>query len=524
MPLPWLEKELLRPGSYPERPANVTVRQTHISYLFFTPGYVYKVKKPVDFGFLDFTTLDKRLYYCREEVRLNRRLARGVYLGVSAIVRRTGGVRVELSERTDKEVLEYAVRMKRLPEEFVLDLMIDKGTVDADAVKRVAAAVAAFHAKAETGPHIVAFGSTALITENTEENFAQTSTYVAKTVTPRQYADIKDYTENFLAASRELFMRRVKGGFIRECHGDIHTEHVYISNKIDILDCIEFNERFRYGDTIADVAFLSMDLDYKNRHDLSLVFEASYINGSGDKAGTELLDFYKCYRAYVRGKVEGFKLKEPETSGRDRALALVKSKTHFRLAHLYATGGYRPTLVVIRGLPAAGKTTLARVLKREAGFEVFSSDMVRKELFTGANHQRRCEGFGEGIYSAEATAATYSTLIERAGKLLSSGRSVILDATFSRARHIRDARAGAEAAGALFCVVECVLDQDLTRRRIEQRAGAGRDDEFSDATWEVYLKQKEFFEPYGPPHLTVDTDAESEIVASLVLDELSEVV
>jgi aminoglycoside phosphotransferase family enzyme/predicted kinase len=510
--LPGLIETLLEPGAYPERPEKVTLVQTHISYLFFTPTHVYKVKKPVDFGFLDFSTLEKRLHFCREEVRLNRRLAPGVYLDVVSITSDKEGISIG----GGGEVIEYAVKMKRLPEETMLEEMLKTETVTSEIIERVAEAVASFHKKAESNAEISSFGRPEMVKNNTDENFAQTRNYIGRTITKKQYGDIKAYTDEFLGSRKAAFIERVEKGFIKDCHGDIHSEHVSISDGIQIYDCIEFNERFRYSDTVADAAFLSMDLDFHNRHDLTRPFDDTYFSSTGDSAGRMLLDFYKCYRAFVRGKVEGFRLMEPEETEEDKREAELKARLYFHLAHLYGTGGFRPLMLVLRGLSGTGKTAIADKLSLKTGFCVLSSDVIRKGLFGIAPGEHRFEPFERGIYTKEATERTYSRLIERGAALIASGRSVILDATFSRSEYLKSAGEKAKALGALFHVVECAAGEEKIRERLNKRAL--EDKAVSDAGWEIYMKQKALFEHFDGPKLVIETAGPLEDMVKKVVE------
>jgi aminoglycoside phosphotransferase family enzyme/predicted kinase len=520
--LPSLIEALLEPRAYPERPEKVTLQQTHISYLFFTPRYVYKVKKPVDFAFLDFSTLKKRLHFCQEEVRLNRRLAPGLYLDVVAITAGKAGKEGVFMEG-EGEALEYAVKMKRLPAETMLEAMLERETVTGEVIERVARAVASFHKKAETNERISSFGLPEMIKNNTDENFSQTKDFIGRTITRKQYDDIKAYTDSFLSSKKGEFNKRVQKGFIKDCHGDIHSEHISISDGIQVYDCIEFNERFRYSDIVADSAFLSMDLDFHNRHDLTRLFDDAYFSSIGDGAGRRLLDFYKCYRAFVRGKVEGFKLVEPEETETDKREAELKARLYFHLAHLYATGGFRPTMLVLRGLSGTGKTIIADELSRKTDFVVLSSDAIRKGLFGIKPEEHRFEPFEKGIYTTEATERTYAELIEKGTALVETGRSVILDATFSELKYLKIAASKAKASGAIFHVVECVAEEETIRKRLKQRSlekGA-----ISDARWEVYKKQKGLFEslptPFeGGPHLVLKTDGPTEGVIQKVIEQV----
>ncbi len=512
MGLPRLIEALLDPSSYPEPPARVELRQTHISYLFFTPRFVYKIKKPVDFGFLDFSTLEKRRFFCAEEVRLNRRLAPDVYIGVVPVTEKDGKALMEGAG----ESIEYAVKMKRLDAGKSLENALEHGGVTTDIIERVARRVARFHAEAQTSPYISSFGSVECIRKNIGENFDQTAPFVGTAISSPLFDRIKGYNDGFMRVNEGLLRGRVEEGFVRDCHGDIHCDHVSISDGIEIIDCIEFNERFRYSDIVADAAFLSMDLDFRNRADLSRAFDAAYFASSGDAEGKGLLDFYKCYRAYVRGKVAAFKSAEEEVGPEARMAALIDAKRHFHIAGEYAEGGLKPLLIVIRGLSGTGKSMVANLLAENTGFCTFSSDLIRKELAGLAPSERRVAAYGAGIYSKEFTDKTYTTLIERAGNLLKAGRSVICDATFSKGGYLRMAKEAAREAGASFRLIECAADDETIRKRLLKRLeepGA-----ISDAGLEVYERQKESYEPVEGPCLEVDTTVPLNEVLVKIID------
>lgn len=489
MGLPPIIKELLDPQAYPERPDHVELRQTHISYVFLTPKFAYKIKKPVDFGFLDFTTVEKRRHFCHEEVRLNRRLAPKIYLGVVPVALKDG----KPVMGGEGEAVEYAVKMARVPDSTLLLEKLRNNEAGPVEIKRVGHVIAGFHGRAETSDYIKGFGSPRLIRKNTDENFAQTFPYIGKTVSEGLYKKIKSYTENFIRENETLFSERMAGGFVRDCHGDIHSEHVSIVNGIDIIDCIEFNERFRFSDVVSDLAFLSMDLDCLNRNDLTRVLEDSYFIESGDEQGRGLLDFYKCYRAYVRGKVEGFKSAEPEVAEAERADSILSALYHFHLSGLYASGGFRPQAVIIRGLQATGKSTLSRALSEHTGYSHLSTDSIRKELAGLQPGERRVEKYKEGIYSADFTERVYAALIKRALEFLSAGRSVVLDATFSKKRLFDLALETFK--GFNVHLIECVAKDSTVRERMERRPLEPVKGAVSDADWAIYQRQKAEYDP-----------------------------
>ncbi len=329
--LPELVQALLEPKTYPEAPQGVELVQTQMSFVFLTGDHVYKVKKPVDLGYLDYTTLDKRRFYCQKEVELNRRLCPDAYLGVVPITQDEVGISIG----GQGEVIEYAVRMLRLPQGAMMDVLLAQDQVSPDMVASVARKLAEFHKKAETNAEISAFGDLGTIVQNTDENFIQTKKYIGVTIPRERYQRIKEYTNSFIENNTPLFHRRIADGRIRDCHGDLHAAHICFLNDICIYDCIEFNDRFRYCDVAAEVAFLAMDLDHYGRADLSRSFVNAYVSRSRDKELAQLLDFYKCYRAYVRGKVGSFHLNDPHISEKAKATILATARSYFELAESY---------------------------------------------------------------------------------------------------------------------------------------------------------------------------------------------
>ena len=330
--LPELVQALLDPKAYPETlPQGIELVQTQMSFVFLTDDYVYKVKKPVNLGYLDYTSLDRRRFYCQREVELNRRLCPDAYLGVVPITRDKGDTFVE----GQGEVIEYAVKMRRLPQEAMMDVLLANNQVSPQMVTSLAQKLVEFHQRAETNVNISAFGDLDAITKNTEENFTQTVEYIGRTISQAKYRHIKDYTDSFIEKNTPLFHKRITDGRIRDCHGDLHAAHICFTNGICIYDCIEFNDRFRYCDVASEVAFLAMDLDHYGRADLSQSFVNAYVAQSRDEELLRLLNFYKCYRAYVRGKVESFKLDDPYIPEEEKTGVLAIARSYFDLAQSY---------------------------------------------------------------------------------------------------------------------------------------------------------------------------------------------
>jgi len=322
---------LMKPEAYDEDPGSIELVQTHISFVFLTKRFVYKVKKAVDFGFLDFTTLEKRRFFCEKELELNRRLCGDMYLEVVPI-NKADAIKIKGAGET----VEYAVKMKRMPQERMMSKLLEKNKVDDRLVDRIAKVLAEFHSKAETSRRISEFGSLAVIETNWKENYDQTEEFIGKTISNEDFELIRNSVNNFMRKNVPVFEKRVTKGRVRDCHGDIHSGNIFITNGIYIFDAIEFNERFRYSDVAADVAFLAMDLDFRERTDLSNFFIERYVEYSDDQELTRLLPFYKCYRAYVRGKVVSFKLKDLNISSEDKSAAIKEAKAYFKLAAAYA--------------------------------------------------------------------------------------------------------------------------------------------------------------------------------------------
>ena len=323
---------LMKPEAYDEEePGSIKLVQTHISAVFLTKRFVYKVKKAVNFGFLDFTTLEKRRFFCEKELELNRRLCGDMYLEVVPI-NRSDSIKI----KGEGETIEYAVKMKRIPQEKMMSRLLEKNKVDNSLIDRIAKIIAEFHLKAETNRRISEFGSIETIETNWKENYDQTEEFIGKTISSEDFELIRNRINNFIRRNTAIFEKRVTEGRVRDCHGDIHSGNIFVTNGIYIFDAIEFNERFRYSDVAADVAFLAMDLDHKKRADLSNFLVKKYVEYSGDQELTKLLPFYKCYRAYVRGKVTSFKLNDPNVSGEDKRAATEEAKAYFKLAATYA--------------------------------------------------------------------------------------------------------------------------------------------------------------------------------------------
>lgn len=331
--LPDFVKYLLNDKAYPHPASEVKLVQTHISYVLLAGDFVYKFKKPVDFGFLDFTTLEKRKYFCEQELALNRRLCPTLYLGLVAVNQKGKTMNLE----GPGEVVEYGVKMKRMPEKRMMSNLIKAGKLTAKMIDDIVKVLVPFYEKADGAEKH--FGTPQAVSVNVLENFDQTENFVGgDELRKDQYDLISRYSRLFLT-SEDLFQQRIDAGRIRDCHGDLYSANICLADKVYIYDCIEFNQRFRYCDVASDVAFLAMDLDFNELEDLSSYFIDTFIKASGDQGLLDMLNFYKCYRAYVRGKIGLFTASAPEVDPATKRNSLDQAKKYFKLAERYARVG-----------------------------------------------------------------------------------------------------------------------------------------------------------------------------------------
>ena len=495
------------PESYPHRPTHVHVIQTHISWVFIASPFVFKVKKPVNLGFLDFSTLEKRHHFCRREIALNRRLAPQVYLEVIPIYKTTSG----FSFNPEGEIAEYAVKMKELSHGFFLNELLEKNLVGEKEINRVISALHRFYDAETPTPEIEQWGTPEKLKISTDENFTQAERFIGKTISLPSFETIRHYTDHFYVVNKNLFQERIQQHRILDCHGDLHLDHVHLTPEAaTIFDCIEFNDRFRFIDIASDLAFLTMDFDFKGRSDLGNLFLRNASRELGDAGVLEIANFYKCYRAFVRGKVDSIQASEKETTNsREHERQAAR---YFRLALRYVIAGSEPVVLVVMGPVGTGKSTVAKQLASELEWPVFSSDEIRKTLAGVPLTQRTPSELRTKIYSTQMTRRTYRKLLKagftaiggcsqgRRPRPLQPHNGVILDATFSRRALRKYLRDECNKAKVPFQFVELEVDPNEIKKRLK-----GRDEktaEASDARFEDFEKLNAAYEP--PSELAPD--------------------
>lgn len=509
---------LLSPGAYPRPAENVELIQTGISSVLLAGDFAYKLKKPIRTGFLDYSTLGRRQHFCKLEVELNRRLAPEIYIGVSPIVEESGEVKVD----APGETVEYAVKMKRLPQDCMMDALLEKDRVTLSMVDETARIMADFHEKARAGPEVSSYATHDSLVRMYGSDMDQIRDFLGNTISEDTYLAISDFLGGFLEENRGLFQERISDGRIRDCHGDLHSRNICIPGPVYVFDCIEFQPAFRCSDVAKEIAFLAMDLDFFDHHLLSERFVEDYVGLSGDDRLYELLDFYKAWLAAIRGKVYSIPSEENDISRAEKKYSILRARKYFEMAHRYAVGPGRPWLVVFMGAMGTGKSRLAGSLASALHFHVLDSDIIRKEMAGLHPEEKQYSGFEKGIYSPEMTDKVYTRIAEVSKELLGSGYSVILDASFSKRRHREGVVEAALQNDACYLFVECRAPVDVLKERLERRVAQGSG--ASDGRWELLSMQLEKYEPpheIDPGHLLLlDTDRDSELLTEEVLNRM----
>ncbi len=462
--------------------------QTHISWVFVAAPYVFKIKKPVNLGFVDFSTLKKRRHFCQREIELNRRLAPEIYLGVVPIYKTTSG----FSFYAEGAIADYSVKMRELPHGWFLNELLAKGLVGEKEINRVIACLHRFYESETPSPEIEQWGTPEKLKISTDENFAQVERFVRRTISPAAFETIRHFTNHFYAANEKLFGDRIQQHRILDCHGDLHLDHIHLTPEATtIFDCIEFNDRFRFIDIANDLAFLAMDFDFEGRSDLGNLLLRNAACEFQDAGMLKLADFYKCYRAFVRGKVQSIQgISMKTTTPEEHA---EQATRYFRLALQYAVSGSDPLVLVVMGRVGTGKTTVARQLGSELNWPVFSSDQIRKTLASVPLTKRTAPELHNKVYSEQMTGQTYRKLLEQGLAALEVHGGVVLDATFSNRANRESLRERCAKADVRLQVMELETAPDKIESRLRGREQSVT--EISDARLEDLEKLSAAYEP-----------------------------
>lgn len=478
-----LIEHMLKPETYAHDTRDIHLVETHCAWVMLTGDFVYKVKKPVDFGFLDYSTLEKRQYFCAEEVRLNKRFAPDIYLDVVTI---TGTPdRPEIGGRG--EVLDYAVRMRQFPENGLLSDLLQNNRLQASHIDQLVQCIALFHERAARAQATDPFGDPSDIHHWVMENYQQIQPLLRPDDDHSRVEKVRAWSEDEYRRLVPLLNERKTGGSVRECHGDLHLGNItLIDGQATPFDCIEFNPQLRWIDVICEVAFLLMDLDGCGKIDLGRRFLNGYLQYTGDYKGLRVLRYYLVYRSMVRAKVA--MLRRRQLTETEAAFSQVTDEylKYLHLAESYMSD--RPVnLVITRGLSGSGKSTIARQLAEAQGFIQLRSDVERKRLAGLDSGDSSRSGTGEGLYSADRTSMTYQYLGDLAKTVLESGYSVIADATFLMREYRDHFRRLADTLDAPFLILEYEAKIQELERRITSRVASQSD--ASEATLDVLNAQ-----------------------------------
>jgi uncharacterized protein len=491
--MPELIQQMLKPEFYPH-PVTVPIQmmQTHASIVLLTGDFAYKLKKPVNFGFLDYSTVAKRQHFCNEELRLNQRGARALYVEVVAIAHQDDRYHFG----SDGEIVDYAVKMVQFPQENLLSNMFATGTITTTDIEEMGRVVAEFHSRAQTDDYISSFGQVDRVKVSIDDNYRQTEKYIGRAQTQQHFTETQAYTDRFLTDYSALFLDRIAGRFIRECHGDLHLRNICRwHDQILLFDCIEFNEPFRFVDTMYDVAFAVMDLEARGRKDLANRFLNTYAEQTGDWAGLQVLPMYLSRQAYVRAKVTSFLLDDAGVSDEERAAAAQAAGEYYRQAWEY-TRSRQGRIIMLSGLSGAGKSTVGKHLAQLLGGVQIRSDAVRKHL-GGIPLSSKGDS---SLYTPEMTANTYQRVLDLGVKLATQGWTVILDAKYDR-QSLRGAVIDlATDRGISVQIIYCTAPEQVLRDRLVHRTG-----DIADATVDILASQQAAWEDFSPVERTAVT-------------------
>ena len=487
-----LVQALRNPHAYPHQADAVEVIETHISSVLLAGEYAYKVKKPVDLGFVDFTSLERRKHFCEEELRLNRRGAPSLYIDVVPITGDIGSPHVGYGPGP---TIEYAVQMHRFAAGARLDFLARAGLLSCAHIDQLALSVATYHEQCEAAPHGKEFGRPEVILRWATDNLGDLEGAQFSQADSRRLRELRAWTQEEFERRASLFEQRRKSGRVRECHGDLHLGNIVLLQDAPVpFDCIEFNDELRFIDVMNDVAFAFMDLIDHRLAPFAWRFLGAYLERVGDYEGLATLRFYAVYRALVRAKIALIRRAQADTSAEERTVDWASVVRYLKVAYALARPP-TPQLILTCGVTATGKTTVAQVLLEQLGAVRLRSDLERKRLhgIAAKDHSASSETVGEGLYASAATERTYARLSDLASMVLDAGITAIVDATFLKRSQRQTFQNLAAKYGVRFSIVECVAPPATLRTRVMQRLAQG--DDASDATTQVLAHQLDEQEP-----------------------------
>lgn len=473
---------LKKPELFPHPVEEFQVIETHISWVLLTGPYAYKIKKPVNFGFLDFSSLEDRKHFCHEELRLNQRLTKDIYLEVLPIT----GTKTAPQLGGDGTIIDYALKMRQFPQNHLLSALQQNGELNTGHIDALAEQIAQFHHSAPQVPASHPLTHPEAIMAPVRENFEHIRSMLSDSQDLQQLEALQAWAEDSFTRLRPLLEQRSENGSIRECHGDIHLGNATIvDGQVTLFDCIEFNEPFRLIDIVSDAAFLAMDLEDRGLNSLANRFINAWLEQTNQHQALPLLDFYKAYRAMVRGKVSLLRLSQEEDAN-EQAVILQQYRSYANLAESYCAIPAR-FLAITHGTSAIGKSTVAMQLVQSLGAIRIRSDYERKRLF-GEQSPAHANQINAGIYSAQAGAQTYAHIHTLAKQALQAGYPVVLDATYLHADSRQLAAEVAQACGVAFLIIDCHAPEATVKQWLLERQSEAQDP--SDATLEVIAAQQ----------------------------------
>jgi len=498
---------MLQPNAYDHPVGTIELIETHISWVVLTGSFAYKIKKPVDFGFLDFSTLEKRQQLCEQEVQLNRRLAPGIYLEVVPIT----GTQEKPKISAQGEAFEYAVKMLQFPQSAQLDNMLVAGELSARHMDDLAVLIANFHLETEVADSSMKYGNKDLINYPVEENYRQISEHLDTAPYEETLTRLKQWSRSEFEKLGPTFEQRKINGYVRGCHGDMHLRNlVWLNDKPMAFDCIEFNPLFRWIDVISEVAFLVMDLQSRQQHHLANRFLNRYLECTGDYSSLSVFPFYLCYRALVRAKVDALRIEQTDICEIERKRSIKEFQSYLDLSITY-TKNSTAKLIIMYGLSASGKSTLSQQLVDKMGAVRIRSDVERKRLFNISLNDDVSSDTKNTLYSERATQKTYTKLLEFASHIIRAGYSVIVDAVFLRHAQRELFQQLASDLDAAYIILEISADIEVLRQRIKKRKN-----DVSDADIAVLEGQIRNREPLHENEKKISIYLESEDLPKIV--------